>query len=81
MPKTSYRRLALALKLSELSMDDLAIDHDWLEVAQLVLQFSLLVFTTKEVHSFLDRVALQKYKEFLASANHHEIRLTFLPRS
>ena len=69
MPKASYRRLALALKLSELSMDDLAIDHDWLEVAQLVLQFSLLVLTTKEVHSFLDRVALQKYKEFLTSAS------------
>lgn len=39
-------------------MYNLSVDNDWLEVSQFVLQLTLLIFTSEEVDSFLNRVAL-----------------------
>ena len=41
-------------------MHHLAINHDWLEVTQLILGFTLLVFAAEKVNSFLNRITLHK---------------------
>ena len=58
MTETSDRRRPLNLQLREFTMYNLSVDNDWLEVSQFVLQLTLLIFTSKEVDSFLNRVAL-----------------------
>ena len=58
MAKSWYWRRPLALYLHEFTMNHLAIDNYWFEVAELVLEFSLRIFTSKEVNTILNRVAL-----------------------
>ena len=45
-------------QLSELAVDNLAVDNDWLEVSKLILWFALLVFASEEVNAVLDHIAL-----------------------
>ena len=58
MAKASYRGCSLHLQGCEFSVDYLSIDDDGLEVSQFVLKLSLLIFTTEEVDSLLNRVTL-----------------------
>ena len=54
MAKASNRRRPGGLNIDELSMNDLAIDNDWLEVSKFVLQLILLVLAAEEVDSIHD---------------------------
>ena len=58
MTKPWYWRRPLALYLYEFAMNHLAIDNYRFEVAELILEFSLRIFTSKEVNTILNRVAL-----------------------
>ena len=62
MAKSRSRRLTRGFDGGELSMHDLSVDDDRFEVAQLVLQVTFLVLTSKEVDAFLDRIALEVFK-------------------
>ena len=42
-------------------MHNFTFDDDRFEVAELILKFTLLVLTAKEVDSFLNRVTLQTH--------------------
>ena len=53
------RRLSLHLESREFTVDHFAINNDWLEVSKFVEQFTFLILATKEVDSFLHRVALK----------------------
>ena len=58
------RRLPLHLEGLELAMHHLSVDDHRLEVAQLVLEFALLVLSAEEVDAFKHRVALQQQNRF-----------------
>ena len=59
MTEASDWRCSLNLQLSEFTMHDFSVDDDGLEVPQFVLQLTFLILASKEVNSFLNRVALQ----------------------
>ena len=60
--KTRHGWLPLALELHEITIDDLAIDDYGLEITQLVLQFTFLILTPKEVNALMHHVTLLKIK-------------------
>ena len=57
--ESGCRRLALNLELHELSMHNLTVNDDRLEVSKLVLEFALCVLSSEEIDSILDGVALR----------------------
>ena len=60
--ETRHGRLPLALELHEITIDNLAIDDYGLEITQLVLQFTFLILTPKEVNALMHHVTLSKIK-------------------
>ena len=55
VPKSrAWRRASSRLKQSEFTMHNFAVNDNWFEVAQLVLELSFLVFASKVVNSVLN---------------------------
>ena len=55
----------LNFELDELTVNHFAINYDWLEVSQLVLELSFLVFASKEVDTLEDCVRLLSKEQII----------------
>ena len=63
MPEaSSWRRASLLFQRNKFTVHHFAINHNWFEVAQLVLRLSLLIFATKIVNTILHKIALKQTK-------------------
>ena len=89
MAETGGGRLTCDFELDEFAMDHFAVNDHRLEVPELVLELAFGVLATKEVHSVLDVIRLNKAnKGCEPSAIPYDLHrisinraLTFLPSS